>query len=98
MDNQALVINESVDTQSGTAKKSKYKVIIKKELCIGAAACEALASNTFGMDQDNIAYLKEGEWDEDELILAAAQSCPVFAIIILDLETGKQIFPEVDNE
>lgn len=94
MNNPVTIVNEDENTQVGTAKKSKYKVIIKRDLCIGAAACEALAANTFGMDGENIAFLKDGDWDEDELILAAAQSCPVFAIIIIEVETGKQIFPE----
>lgn len=82
------------DTQVGTSKKSKYRITIKRDLCIGAVTCAALAGNTFDMDDDNIAIIKEEEWDEDELILAAAQSCPVFAIIIEDIETGRQIFPE----
>lgn len=81
------------DTQQGTSPQSRYKVTIKKDLCIGAASCAAIAPATFGMDDNNIVYIHEGEWDEDDLILAAAQSCPVFAIIIEDLTTGKQIFP-----
>ena len=84
-------------TDMAQAPNRKYKITIKKDLCIGAASCSAIASNTFGLDDNNIVFIKEGEWDEDEIILAAAQSCPVFAIIIEDLETGKQIFPEPDK-
>lgn len=90
----ANVTRPNPNTEVGEDKKRKYRITIKRDLCIGAASCSAIASNTFGLDDKNIAFIKEGEWDEDDLILAAAQSCPVFAIIIEDLETGKQIFPE----
>jgi len=97
MNDGAKVTMTDPNTQVGTSQKSKYRVIMKRDLCIGAASCAAIAGGVFEMDQDNIAIIKEGEWDEDELILAAAQSCPVFAIIIEDIETGKQIFPELEE-
>lgn len=85
------------NTQVGTSSKSKYKITLKRELCIGAASCVAIGNNTFDLDDQNIVIFKDGDWDEDDLILAAAQSCPVFAIIIEDIETGKQIFPEPEE-
>lgn len=93
-DTDTTVTYTDPQTQVGTSKKSRYRVTVKRDLCIGAASCAALAPNTFLMDDENIAVIMEKEWDEDELILAAAQSCPVFAIIIEDIATGKQIFPE----
>ncbi len=89
----ATVTKPDPNTEIGQDTKRKYRITIKRDLCIGAASCSAIAPETFGLDDQNLAYIKEGEWDEDELILAAAQSCPVFAIIIEDLETGVQIFP-----
>lgn len=75
--------------------KSRYIVEIKRDVCIGAASCVAIGAETFGLDDQNKVFFLEGaEWDSDDLILAAAQSCPVFAIIIKDAATGKQIFPE----
>ena len=79
---------------TATASKSKYVVEILRDLCIGAASCVAIAANTFILDEENKVLIIEGEWDDDEIVLAAAQSCPVFAIIIKDAATGKQIFPE----
>lgn len=78
----------------GTSPKSKYKVEILREACIGAASCVAIAADTFQLDEENLVYMVEGEWDQDDIVLAAAQSCPVFAIIIKDAETGEQVFPE----
>ncbi|MBN1915937.1 ferredoxin [Candidatus Dojkabacteria bacterium] len=90
----ASITKPDPHTQIGEDKKRKYRITIKRDLCIGAASCSAIAPKTFGLDDKNIVLIKEGEWDKDDLILAAAQSCPVFAIIIEDMETGKQVFPE----
>lgn len=86
------------DTHTGKNKKRRYIVEYRRDVCIGAASCAAIAGKTFQMDDENKAYIvEEGEWDEEDIILAAAQSCPVFAIIIKDAETGKQIFPEIED-
>ena len=73
---------------------SKYIIEVDQEVCIGAASCVAIAGTTFKLDAANKVIIVEGDWDSDELILAAAQSCPVFAIKIKDATTGRQIFPE----
>jgi ferredoxin len=86
--------NISENVQEGKSDKHRYIIEVRKDLCIGAATCVAIAPNTFVMDENNKAIILEGEWEEDDVIMAAAQSCPVFAIIIKDAETGKQIFPE----
>ena len=84
------------DKHIGTTTKRKYIVEISRDLCIGAASCIAIAANTFMLDEGNKVLIIEGEWEEKEIILAAAKSCPVFAITIKDAATGKQIFPETD--
>jgi ferredoxin len=79
-------------------KGSKYIIEYHRDLCIGVAVCTAIAPNTFEMDDENKAVLiKTPELDPDEVILAAAQSCPALAIIIKDAATGEQIFPPVEN-
>jgi len=92
----ALVKKTEDNKHVGTSRKSKYIVEISRDICIGAASCIAIAANTFMLDEGNKVLIIEGEWDDDDIILAAAQSCPVFAITIKDATTGKQIFPEVD--
>lgn len=78
-----------------TSKNSKYIVEYHREICDGIGTCSQLAANTFVMDDENKAQLVElpVTEDTDDEILAAAQSCPVFAIFIFDKETGEQIFP-----
>lgn len=69
------------------------KIRIDRDLCIGAGTCVVLAPNTFDLDDELKAVLKnEEKKDSDEDILAAARSCPVLAIFLEDSE-GKQIYP-----
>ncbi|RJR26223.1 ferredoxin [candidate division WWE3 bacterium] len=76
-------------------KDSKVRIKVINELCISAATCVIHAPNTFDLDEDGIAYVKEGTWDEAQQIITAAASCPTTAIIIEDLD-GNQIYPEVN--
>ena len=69
------------------------KIKIDRDLCIGAGTCVALAPNTFELDDELKATLKDNDKkDPEEGILAAAKSCPTLAIILED-EQGKQIYP-----
>jgi ferredoxin len=76
-----------------TSDTSKYIVVIDRDTCVGAATCVAVAGQTFDMDGESKVVVLEGDWDSDEMILAGAQSCPVFAISIIDKETGLKVFP-----
>ncbi len=67
------------------------KIIVKKDLCIGAGPCEVLAPETFVV-VDGKAIVKNPKGNTDEEILDAAKSCPVYAIEIYD-EDGKLIWP-----
>lgn len=88
--------------------KKKLRVKIDRGLCIGAATCVALEPKIFQLDDEAKAvvvdindssktyqeyvYEVNGKLQE-ESILAAAKSCPTSAIIIIDEETGKQLYP-----
>ena len=70
-----------------------YKVVVDRNLCIGAASCVAVAPQVFALDNEAKAIVLPGVDNADnETLLEAARACPVAAIIITD-ETGKQIFP-----
>lgn len=84
------------------------KIMIDRDLCIGAASCIAVAPGVFELDPDNKAVLRrrqapptsdaterkdlEDQSIDDETLLLAAKSCPTQAIIVFD-EEGKQIYP-----
>lgn len=80
----------SNDTQ--IIKKGDVEIRIHRPLCISAATCVVYAPSTFDLDEDNIAIIKDGEWDKFEKIIAAAQSCPVLAIEVY--QNGKKLFPK----
>lgn len=71
----------------------KYKIKVLRDLCIGAASCVAISPKVFQLDNEAKAIILDPNEDTDENILAAAQSCPVNAIIIQD-KNGKQIWPK----
>ncbi len=84
------------------------KIVVDRNVCIGATPCVFAAGTVFEMDGDNKAILKqkngvktsgpaersqlEDEAVADDTLMAAAQSCPVRAISLFD-ETGKQVYP-----
>jgi ferredoxin len=71
----------------------KYQVKVVRDLCISAATCVAVAPQVFEMDAENKAVIKEGANDVPENIMLAAQSCPGRAIVIVNTETGEQVWP-----
>jgi len=76
-----------------TKPDAKVKIKVINDLCISAGTCIIHAPETFDLDENGIAYVKEGTWNEAAVIIKAAQSCPTSAIIIEDME-GNQIYPE----
>ncbi len=82
-----------------------YKVKVDRTLCIGAASCVSVAPSTFDLDAEGKAVVKKKDGttstdfvaytdiaDEEVNILNAAKSCPVNAIVIVEVdENGKEI-------
>lgn len=82
------------------------RIEVKRDQCIGAASCVAVAGSVFELDGDNKAVLilnnhqknsgpaERGQVADarvtDETLLAAAQSCPTHAIYLYD-EDGQEI-------
>lgn len=73
---------------------AKYKIEVDRELCIGDGACCDEAPQVFELDDESIAIILSADGNTPEEILAAAQSCPVDAIILRDAETDEQVWPE----
>ena len=71
-----------------------YQIKILRDMCIGAATCVAEAPNTFDLDDEDIAIIVSPDGDTEEDVLAAAQGCPTDAIVIIDSDTGEQVWPE----
>lgn len=71
----------------------KYQVKVLRDVCIGAATCVAVSPNVFEMDNEKKAVLKDGAVDSESNVLMAAQACPVKAVVVIDTETGQQVWP-----
>ncbi len=69
------------------------KIVIDRDLCIGAASCIAVSSETYKLDEENKAVVMDPNLIDDDTLLMSAQSCPTKAILLFDKE-GNQIFPE----
>ena len=69
------------------------KIEVDRELCTSVATCIAIAPNTFELDDEGIAIIKNAKGDDAKTILQAAQSCPVNAIRLYD-DDGNQIHPK----
>lgn len=75
------------------------KIIIDRDLCIGAAPCAALLPEIFELDEEGKAVLtkeaeeklKNGEITLKQVV-EAAKSCPVTAISVFD-DKGEQVYP-----
>lgn len=87
--------NTSQNPQSVVQSKQigKYRVEVITDKCIGAASCAAIAPGVFELDEENIAQIISQDGNDDETKLLAAQSCPTSAIIVIDTETGQQVWP-----
>lgn len=70
------------------------RIVVDRQACIGAQSCVAVAPGVFQMDQKNIAYVVDPSSTEEDVLLLAAQSCPVLAIKLYD-EDDIQLFPEI---
>lgn len=82
------------DTEDKVIQVGKYKVMVKRAECIGAASCVAFSPTVFELDGENKAVIIDGADDIAENLLMAAQSCPTKAIVVTDVETGEVVWPK----
>lgn len=72
----------------------KLKITVDRDTCIGDGLCCDDAPETFEMDDEQKAIVKNPVGDDRETILEAAGNCPVDAIRVEDTETGDVLYPE----
>ncbi len=71
----------------------KLKITVNPNVCVGNAMCETYATKTFALNDDRQSSVINPEGDPEELVLEAAENCPVSAITVSDADTGEQLFP-----
>jgi ferredoxin len=73
----------------------KMVITVNKARCISSGDCVEAAPGVFELDEEGKSQVYNPTGGSDEAILAAARSCPVKAITIVDAESGVQIFPPI---
>ncbi|MCX4701166.1 ferredoxin [Streptomyces sp. NBC_01352] len=71
----------------------RWQIEVDRSLCIGSAQCVHLAPDGFRLDTGRQSHPVDPETDANEKILAAAEGCPVEAIMITLLGSGEPVFP-----
>lgn len=69
------------------------KIVIDRDLCIGAASCIAVSGTTYNLDNENKVVVLDPNAVDDATLILSAESCPTKAIFLFD-KSGQQIFPK----
>lgn len=69
---------------------AQWKVDVDQSRCIASGICAGTAPDHFRLDGDHSTPVKPVT-GPDDVVMDAAISCPVEAIILTDTETGEQI-------
>jgi ferredoxin len=72
---------------------AKLKITVNKTRCIASGDCVETAPAVFQLDADGKSEVANATGAPDGTIIAAARSCPVKAITVVNEETGEQLFP-----
>jgi ferredoxin len=72
---------------------AKLKITVNKNRCIASGDCVETAPSVFRLDNEGKSEVANENGGSEGTIIAAARSCPVKAITIVNEETGEQLFP-----
>ncbi|MFF0158079.1 ferredoxin [Streptomyces sp. NPDC005263] len=78
---------------SGVGAGDRWRIDVDRSLCIGSASCLHHAPDGFRLDTSRQSHPVEPEANANEKVLAAAEACPVEAIVITLLGSGEPVFP-----
>jgi ferredoxin len=67
-------------------------VTVDHTKCVGNGTCLTIATHVFEHNWDRQSVVIDPNGDPPELILEAAETCPVSAISVRDAETGEVLF------
>jgi ferredoxin len=71
----------------------KLKVTVDHDVCVGNAMCPHIAGKVFQLNADRQSEVTDPDGEPREVVLEAAEACPVSAITVVDADTGEQLFP-----
>ncbi|MFF9347387.1 ferredoxin [Streptomyces sp. NPDC014734] len=71
----------------------RWTVEVDRGVCIGSGMCVNHAPDGFALDTARQSRPRSPETGADERVLAAAEGCPVEAIMITLVGSGEAVFP-----
>ena len=74
------------------SSRNRIRIEVDRTLCFGFGDCVDTAPDVFQLDDEDKATVIDPDGAAADLIVEAAQNCPVDAIVILD-EDGEQLYP-----
>jgi ferredoxin len=72
---------------------AKLNTTVNKTKCIASGDCVEMAPGVFQLDDAEKSEVYNQTGAPDSVILAAARACPAKAIVVIDEESGTQLFP-----
>ena len=69
------------------------RIVVDRLRCLGTGNCVDTASGVFAMDEADRSVIVDPSGAAQDVIIAAAESCPVDAIRVIDEHAGQQIYP-----
>jgi ferredoxin len=75
------------------AKGSGITIEVDRVLCFGFGDCVDSAPGVFELDDEDKSVVVDPDAQDKDVIMLAAQDCPVDAIFITDSETGETLYP-----
>ncbi|MER5945354.1 ferredoxin [Streptomyces sp. NPDC001904] len=71
----------------------RWHVEVDRSVCIGSGMCVNHAPDAFRLDTARQSHPEHPDTDANEPVLAAAEGCPVEAIMITLQDNGEAVFP-----
>jgi len=68
-------------------------ITIDRDACAACDICRETAPNTFEIDAEAKARVVNPDGDPRDVVLKAADNCPMLAITVRDAPTGEQLVP-----
>lgn len=65
------------------------QIQVDYDQCVGSRICTAIAPKVFGLNEDGQACVLDPQGDTLEVILMAAEGCPVAAIKVKEVDEEK---------
>lgn len=75
------------------SERNAVVIQVDHDICAGFGDCVEAAGDVFGLDEAGLAVVLDPDAVETDVLIAAAEACPVSAILLFDA-SGVRIAPD----